>query len=346
MSNFINNRKKRIEYIDLMKGICISIVVLYHCDALFYGAYQSYNNYLQIFRMPLYFFLSGLFFKYSDGFLILMSKKINNLVIPYFFFSSFILIVHYCVPTFNVEMANWKYYLFCYLEPYNLPLWFLRSLFIVYVLYYIICIFFKKIEYKILVSFLFSVMIWYFAPILKNHMNIYTEWILFRMNLLSSIFVLPFMSVAELCRTKGILSITLSRNVRIIMTAFCVTLLVISTPEGFNLYATKYPDNLLLFYISSFSGIFAILFFSSIFKKVPFFSYIGRYSLIVLGTHSILIIIFRYLFPGITPWSLGVFVLGSSPFFIYILKKYFPYFTAQMPLFEYKEHKLKFFWDK
>mgnify|MGYP005961118439 CR=1 FL=1 len=56
MSNFINNRKKRIEYIDLMKGICISIVVLYHCDALFYGAYQSYNNYLQIFRMPLYFF--------------------------------------------------------------------------------------------------------------------------------------------------------------------------------------------------------------------------------------------------------------------------------------------------
>lgn len=53
--------KKRIEYIDLMKGVCITLVVLYHvidCTNI-----QFIDNALANFRMPLYFFLSGLFFK-------------------------------------------------------------------------------------------------------------------------------------------------------------------------------------------------------------------------------------------------------------------------------------------
>lgn len=53
--------KSRIEYIDLMKGICITLVVLIHCKISFDN--EHIVNMLEHLRMPLYFFLSGLFFK-------------------------------------------------------------------------------------------------------------------------------------------------------------------------------------------------------------------------------------------------------------------------------------------
>ena len=49
--------KKRIEYIDLAKGVCILLVVFAHIhpDLTRY----SWGVFFDSFRMPLYFFLSG-----------------------------------------------------------------------------------------------------------------------------------------------------------------------------------------------------------------------------------------------------------------------------------------------
>jgi fucose 4-O-acetylase-like acetyltransferase len=59
---------KRIEWIDLAKGICIFLVVANH---IFY-----YNCvFLEQLRMPLYFILSGLFFKDYGGFCEFMLKN-------------------------------------------------------------------------------------------------------------------------------------------------------------------------------------------------------------------------------------------------------------------------------
>ena len=53
--------KKRIEFIDLAKGVCILLVIMMHTDVNvdFPG--------LRGMRMPLYFILSGLFFKDYGG---------------------------------------------------------------------------------------------------------------------------------------------------------------------------------------------------------------------------------------------------------------------------------------
>ena len=58
--------KQRIAYIDFMKGFCILLVVAFHID---YTIFETpYNFMLQQFRVPMYFFLSGLFFKEYNGF--------------------------------------------------------------------------------------------------------------------------------------------------------------------------------------------------------------------------------------------------------------------------------------
>ena len=56
----VESRGQRIIFIDLAKGICITLVVLYH---VFGDLSGDVINMMTLFRMPLYFVLSGLFFK-------------------------------------------------------------------------------------------------------------------------------------------------------------------------------------------------------------------------------------------------------------------------------------------
>lgn len=101
--------KKRIEYIDLMKGICITMVVLLHCH-YFEGEKAIIDTYLRPLRMPLYFFLAGLFFKTYSSFKCLLIKKINNLVIPYLFFSILAFVPHMMANFDRWDIFSFEYY--------------------------------------------------------------------------------------------------------------------------------------------------------------------------------------------------------------------------------------------
>ena len=70
----------RIEFIDLAKGICILLVVVGHV-----GVNIAIPG-LESVRMPLYFILSGLFFKSYGGVKNFLIKKINKILIPFLFF--------------------------------------------------------------------------------------------------------------------------------------------------------------------------------------------------------------------------------------------------------------------
>ena len=63
------NQSRRIDFVDLTKGVCIILVVIAHVG----GAFEQLdtNSMLSCFRMPLYFFISGVFS-------FLLSKRISN----------------------------------------------------------------------------------------------------------------------------------------------------------------------------------------------------------------------------------------------------------------------------
>ena len=77
--------KKRIAWIDLAKGICIVLVVLHHVASVI-GVSYPFDVQARGFRMPLYFILSGLFFKQYEGFVGFVKRKTNKLLIPFLFF--------------------------------------------------------------------------------------------------------------------------------------------------------------------------------------------------------------------------------------------------------------------
>ena len=91
--------KKRYENIDFMKGICILLVVAAHIDMPLLS-----HPCFSLFRMPLYYFLSGIFFSRYDGIKTFLTKKINNLIIPYLFFSGFALTLLFFIIIVNMEM--------------------------------------------------------------------------------------------------------------------------------------------------------------------------------------------------------------------------------------------------
>ena len=74
--------KPRIEWIDTAKGICILLVVYSH---VYMGDHPALLHFQDYFRMPLYFLLSGLFFKTYNNFHNFFIKKTNKLLIPFVF---------------------------------------------------------------------------------------------------------------------------------------------------------------------------------------------------------------------------------------------------------------------
>jgi len=74
---------KRIEYLDIAKGIGILLVVLGHND--FEVISLFIQRLIYSFHMPLFFFLSGYFINTSVPFLDFFKKRFNALLKPFFF---------------------------------------------------------------------------------------------------------------------------------------------------------------------------------------------------------------------------------------------------------------------
>ena len=73
--------KKRILYIDLLKGLGIMAMVLCHVGTNGYVRHLIYG-----FHMPLFFFVSGVFYKRKEQtFLSMILNKAKVLLVPYLF---------------------------------------------------------------------------------------------------------------------------------------------------------------------------------------------------------------------------------------------------------------------
>lgn len=163
----------RIKYIDALKGFSILWVVIIH-----FGDWIP--EYIQFpVRLPLFFFLSGFFFRSKRCFKEFIYKKLNTLIIPFFFF--WVLGV-----LFNLVcevLSNYNFSLFLYVRGFlklftiiphdaTLPnplligaIWFLLGLFILQFIYY----FLKKYIYFTFGRLLLCLIISEVSIFLINH---------------------------------------------------------------------------------------------------------------------------------------------------------------------------------
>jgi fucose 4-O-acetylase-like acetyltransferase len=121
---------KRIEYIDIARGIGILLVVLGHNDFALVSAFA--HKVIYSFHMPLFFFLSGYFLDPSAPFVVFLKKRFNSLLKPYLFtiFTIYFLSVSFGEMSFDIALRRIAKSLYAtgyYIDW--VQLWFLPNLF-------------------------------------------------------------------------------------------------------------------------------------------------------------------------------------------------------------------------
>ncbi len=144
---------KRVAWIDVMKCIGITLVVIYHAG-LSRGAFYG----LESFAVPLFFFMAGYLFNPDVEFRSLVKRGFHALIKPYFF-TIFIISVLYA--TFK-DGPSFFWYLFWmfYANGPNMPklalhLWFLPCLFVTTVFVWLSVRSFQALKRSPVVQFLF-----------------------------------------------------------------------------------------------------------------------------------------------------------------------------------------------
>lgn len=315
---------KRIEYIDLTKGICIFLVVLNH-ESHYYQTKYPFQEIFNSFRLPLYFILSGLFFKMYGSFFDFCIRKTNKLLIPFVSFFILTYLIQNWIFTGEIGGVFFLRELLLHERlPYNYAIWFLPCLFEVNVLFYLLQRLFTT-KLLCVLSVIIGI-----CGILLNTFNINLPlWID------NSMMYVPFLLFGHL----------LNQNTDILRKQpkwkRDVTLIILFFVSGY-MFCYILPTNEyirpLRFYLLGLSGTFMILLFARLAKVFQPFSYWGRYPIVILCVHfPILIhvkrILLRYDIDGISGmmFNLCITMILSTiciPFFC----KYLPFTVAQKDL--------------
>ena len=330
-----SDNKKRIKWIDLAKGVCIMLVVVTHVFFIS-GVGLPMDEMLTCVRMPLYFILSGLFFKQYEGFGGFLVRKTNKLLVPFLFF--------FLVTS---VLACWIYYhgnalsIFWYDRKIilNGPIWFLLCLFDVNILFYLIQLFANRFfqKHKVACVLTLSLMCGFLGLFLG-----YKE------------IQLPFYIDTALSATPLFaFGWLLFRHTRFLKSAVDykrdVLLLVICVPIlwflGANCrwVANVFPEGLMwTIYLPSIAGPMIVLILAKMVGYLPLVSYWGRYSIIILCTHFPVALITRFFLRQLSTDNhiilipVLVITMLVCHALIPVLKRFFPYVTAQKDLFKIK----------
>lgn len=280
------NENERYVFIDITKGIGILLVVICHINIL-PGCMSSTVN---SFHMPLFFFVSGLFFNQYMKPAKLFRSKMNRLIKPYYIWA---------VPMFLIyELVTPKIYssAFSQLQDFFLgmrehnyvftsTMWFLTSLFVVYFIAFLYSQILQK--YKL-------VMI---LGLLGLLLYVDKKDIILPLNADVSLYMMPFFLIAYKLRchilTKQVPKLIVAMSVSILTVYTITDYIVPKQIENMNFYNCKfgvYPIN----YLLGFSGIFFVICISRFleFNKhaANFFVFWGKNSIIVLIIHQAFII--------------------------------------------------------
>lgn len=322
---------KRIEYIDSLKGICITLVVAYHCNL--YG----HDTPLSLLRMPLYFVLSGLFFKDYGSWFANFLTKTNKLIIPFLFFYTISYLL-FCITRILIGGEIDLPY-FNFVDPQksfvNGVLWFLLALFCANMVFYPICKYIKRLWLQGIACFAISAAMLYLSTLTSARLPLYLD---------SGIFALPFFWVGYALRQLNLLTIHIHRIINAIIIVALISIPVISTYTlGFSnvdIGGLRITGSPIIYFIMSPAIVLGVIAFFKLIGSVPLLRFVGRYSLVILGTHNIIAIYLTSIASHFgfdnTSYSfcLCQFIISFlvSITLIPVLTKFFPYFTAQRDL--------------
>lgn len=314
--------KERIIFLDLAKGICMTLLVMFHCnvDYDFHGVFQHM-------WLPMFFFLSGSFFKDYGGIVKTVIRKIDSFLMPLCFFGLLIAIALYLCPSGGDVSLSSFVWSFIHLRPIH-TVWFLACMFTLNIGFYILI----KIVGPSQVLQLLAVLAITACGWILSYMGVRLP-----MYIDTSMAVLPIFYLGYLVKNVNLLDVNVSDKICVVSgmgcwaCSFIIAYFFPAFPEIVNNhYPGSFPP---IYYLECALMLFGLLFLCKAVKRLPVVSFVGRYSIVVLGMHRVVmpfvVVLAGRLGINLTPELEFLIVYALCVVSIKPMIKLFPYFTAQ-----------------
>lgn len=277
----------RIVWVDYAKTINLFFVVIGH-TALPY----EYRSIIYTFHIPLFFFLSGLFFDYNKypDYLGFLKKRISQLLVPYLIFNLITYLAWLFIGRYTGEDAKLN---INPIDPlvgvfygntngdylhHNVPMWFLACLFLVENIFYLT---FRKAN--TFVSLILIMLFLTLGLIEKSYNIISLPW---GLNVLPVAIVLY--GTGYFFKNKIGFQSKFFNTFLILLFGLPVILLIAHLNGKVEVSNAEY-GNYLYFWIGAFAGIISIVSLSKLIErynpKIKIFQYIGSNTLIIFSFH-------------------------------------------------------------
>lgn len=284
----------RNQTVDIAKGISIFLVVFSHSDLALY--LPELNDFFRTYRMPLFFFLSGIFFSYRVDFSKFFIKKTDAILKPYFFTLFVVLFLWFMLG----KVESWPTQLLGIFWGVGssilwTPLWFLSHLWLLYVFSYLFFSLVKLDDMSNLMKCIF-VMVSFFVgaffldffwslPPLDNSQKNHFSGLPFSADII--FLSMSFFSAGYLLK-RIVLEFRFNMLLFLSLLASSVALFIIFEPY-LDLDSRKISQPLVVLFLA-YSGIYSILSISTLINKVEIprkiFASLGAGSLFILVFHS------------------------------------------------------------
>lgn len=328
--------KQRIEFIDLAKGACILLVVMGHLVP----AFNENLTFVFCFRMPLYFCLSGLFYKDYGGLQNLTIKKANKIFIPFITWYFISYAIYYLGRIVTHSQIDAQYHIldiFTTNDIFNLPIWFL------------LCLFWSSILFTLIKRMAKNEMQTGIGILIVAGLG----WIMSANDIFNFLYIgsalscLPFFYMGYMLKRSDILFPNADARISIVIMLVCLTgasLLAFLPDEPPRLLYYKNGvsyGNPFQIYTCAAMFVIGVLLLCKFIGHIPFISWLGRYSIIVLVTHLPLSAITgtiinkaigSYVTDDLKYVMNCTVVIACMLFIIPFCIKYLPYITAQKDL--------------
>lgn len=318
----MENKKERLTYLDVAKGIGILLVVIGHVYAFNRQIVDRFFViWLYSFHMPLFFIISGMLIAYKDEKDIwkFVKKRIKGILIPYVFFSIFSIIVFAIVNDFSREVfvQNVKATI-CGVGIDTL--WFLPALFFGEVIFFVLR---NLLKNKYVICIISAI--------------IYTLG-----NFMMKDYGLICLFLGRICIAVGFIMIgnyTMNlirkRNMPWYgLIVIAILSVILSKINGLVDLNNLVFNNHILYLINSLIGTYLILEISKLID-IDEITYWGRNTLIVMATHlNIIYILFNKIlgihsFGYVTGMIVFVLLLAVERIIIYVVNRYMPFLMGR-----------------
>ncbi|HDP7651372.1 TPA: acyltransferase family protein [Escherichia coli] len=276
----------RILWIDTLKFLGILFIVIGHLGPVSGKLY----NFVFLFHVPLFFFVSGLFHRRSTSFISFLDKKTKSLIIPYYILSLVSCVVYFlrfpqtqkdyldAISAIMFGVRNTTFY--------AEGLWFFPCLFIMSVFFEILLISTKR---NLIITSLTVLIMYYCISVIPDRTPGSAPKIIF--NIDSSVYYMIYYCAGYILSGIAINIHNMSKKIYYPLTAICLAIIskiysdgtqqIYSLLTGYKLAAPTISLLITLAIIVSLSLLSVTL------SSIPVTSSIGRKTLIICGTENI-----------------------------------------------------------